>query len=187
LAYNSSQQSSYNAQIAANRSSIGTLQARLAALNTTSSSRVLVSGTCGGGYPAKAAGPRGNWGCSYPQDNTIDNWNMLNRECVSYTAWMAYKNYGISTSGWGSAYKWINAAASRGFRVDQNPTAGSVAIRDVDWGEPGDVGHAMYVASVASSHDITVWEYNRHYDGTFDERRFDPYDYSAPVYYIHFR
>jgi surface antigen/peptidoglycan hydrolase CwlO-like protein len=187
LAYNSSQQAAYNATIAANRKSIGSLQARLSALNTTAGSRVLVSGTCGGGYPAKASGPRGSWGCNYPQDNTIDNWQMLNRECVSYTAWMAYKTYGISTSGWGSAYKWINAAAAHGYRVDQTPAPGTVAIRDVNWSEPGDVGHAMWVDSVQSSHDITVWEYNRHYDGTFDERRFDPYGYSAPVYYIHFR
>jgi len=187
LAMNQSQQASYNAQIAANRSSIKSLQARLAALNTTANSRILVSGTCGGGYPAKASGPRGNWGCNYPQDNTVDNWNMLNRECVSYTAWMVYSHYGKSTANWGSAYKWINAAESRGYKVDQSPRAGDVAIRDVDWGEPGDVGHAMYVESVNSPHDITVWEYNRHYDGTFDERRFDPYDYAAPVYYIHFQ
>lgn len=187
LAYNSSQQAAYNAQIASNRKSIGSLQARLAALNTTAGSRVLVSGTCGGGYPAKASGPRGSWGCNYAQDNTIDNWNMLNRECVSYTAWMAYQTFGVSTSGWGSAYKWISAAAAHGYRVDQTPAANTVAIRDVDWSEPGDVGHAMWVVSANSSHDITVWEYNRHYDGTFDERRFDPYGYSAPVYYIHFR
>lgn len=187
LAMNQSQQASYNSQIAANRSSIKTLQARLAALNTTAGSKILVSGTCGGGYPSKASGPRGNWGCNYAQDNTVDNWNMLNRECVSYTAWMVYSQYGKSTYGWGSAYKWINAAESHGYKVDQSPKAGDIAIRDVDWSEPGDVGHAMYVESVASPHDITVWEYNRHYDGTFDERRFDPYDYAAPVYYIHFQ
>lgn len=184
---NQAQQASYNAQISANKSSISALQARLAALNTTSDSRVLTSGTCGGGYPNKASGPHGNWGCSYAQDNTVDNWNMYNRECVSYTAWMVYSKYGKSTFGWGSAYQWINSAESHGYLVDQNPTPGSIAIRDRNYSEPGDVGHAMYVASVKSSSDITVWEYNEHFNGTFDEREFNPYNYSTAVYYIHFQ
>jgi len=186
LAYNVSQQASYNAKIAANKKSISSLYVRLAALN--SAGTVNYSGTCGGSYPSKATNRNGgHWGCNYAQDNTYDNWAMLNRECVSYTSWMVYKTYGISTYGWGSAYRWITSARSHGYRVDQSPSAGSVAIRDVDWSEPGDVGHAMWVVSARSSHDITVYEYNRHYDGTFDERTFDPYDYSAPVYYIHFR
>lgn len=186
LAYNASQQAAYNAKIASNKKSIGSLYARLAALN--SAGTVNYSGTCGGSYPRSATNRSGgHWGCSYGQDSSYDNWAMLNRECVSYTSWMVYKTYGISTYGWGSAYRWISSAESHGYRVDQTPSAGSVAIRDVNYSEPGDVGHAMWVTSARSSSDITVWEYNRHYDGTFDQRTFNPYDYSAPVYYIHFR
>jgi peptidoglycan hydrolase CwlO-like protein/surface antigen len=186
LAYNVSQQSAYNAKIAANKKSISSLYVRLSAL--TSAGTVNYSGTCGGGYPSSATNRFGShWGCHYRQDNTVDNWNMYNRECVSYTAWMVYKNYGYSTYGWGNAYEWIGEAESRGISVSQTPRAGDVAIRDRDYSEPGDVGHAMYVVSARSSSDITVWEYNRHYDGTFDQRTFNPHDYSAPVYYLHFR
>lgn len=186
LSYNLSQQAAYNAKISANKKNISSLYSRLAALNAGGS--VNYSGTCGGGYPQTATNSYGtHWGCNYPQDNTIDNWNMLNRECVSYTAWMVYKNYGYSTSGWGNAANWIYEAESHGIPVSQTPHAGDIAIRARDYGVPGDVGHAMYVVSARSRYDVTVWEYNRNYDGTFDQRTFDPpVDYGPPVYYLHF-
>jgi len=194
LSYTKSQQAAYNSQLASSSSDLKALQNRLAALNTTSDSKIIMSGTCGGGYPAKAtaiyfsASIKGAyWGCNYGQDSSYDNWHMQNRECVSYTAYMVSSKYGISTSGWGNAYQWISKARSLGYSVDQTPRAGDIAIRDRDYSEAGDVGHAMYVVSARSSSDITVWEYNRHYDGTFDERSFNPHSYSAPVYYIHFQ
>lgn len=188
LSYTQAQQVSYNQQLTASKSNLSQLQSRLAALNTTSDSKVIMSGTCGGGYPSKAVSPGGgSWGCNYAQDGSTDNWRMLNRECVSYTAFMVSQKYGVSTAGWGNAYQWISRAEAAGFSVDQNPRAGDIAIRSINYSEAGDVGHAMYVVSASSSHDITVWEYNRSYNGTFDEREFDPYSYSAPVYYIHFR
>lgn len=188
LAMNQSQQAAYNASIASNKKSISSLKSRLAALNTTSDSQILAGGTCGGGYPRSAVSTvtGRHWGCNYAQDNTLDNWNMYNRECVSYTAWMVYKTYHISTYGWGSAYKWKTAAASK-YIVDQTPSAGAVAVRDRNWSDPDDVGHVMWVVSARSSSDITVWEYNQHMDGKFQERRFNPHNYSTEVYYIHFR
>lgn len=187
LAYNSDQQAAFNAQIANNRRNIGSLEAQLIALNTTSDSQVIASGTCGGSYPARAVSPYGgHWGCDYAQDGSLDNWKMDNRECVSYTAWMVHKLYHYNTTGWGNAYQWIGEAESNGIPVSQTPQAGDIAIRDADWSVPGDVGHAMYVVSARSSSDITVWEYNEHYNGTWDERTFNPLNYSAPVYYLHF-
>jgi surface antigen/peptidoglycan hydrolase CwlO-like protein len=189
LNYNQSQQGQYNQQITANGSNISQLKARLTALNTTSDSKVSFSGTCGGGYPSSATNQSGaHWGCSYPQDSSLDNWRMDNRECVSYTAFMVSTKYGISTSGWGDAYQWISAAESHGYTVDQTPSVGAIAIRDIDYSEPGDVGHAMYVEAVNGSDNITVDEYNENYNGTFDQRTFSPssYDDRGGMYYIHF-
>jgi surface antigen/peptidoglycan hydrolase CwlO-like protein len=195
LNYNQSQQSQYNQQITADSSNISQLQARLTALNTTSDSVVIASGSCGGGYPAKAVNPfypSGGfgpyWGCDYSQDGSEDNWRMENRECVSYTAYMVSTKYGVSTSGWGNAYQWITAAESHGYVVNQTPSAGAIAIRNIDYSEPGDVGHAMYVVAVNGPDNITVDEYNEHYNGTFDERTFSPssYDDRGGMYYIHF-
>jgi surface antigen/peptidoglycan hydrolase CwlO-like protein len=192
LGYNQSQQTAYNQQISANSSSLSQLDANLTALNNAGSSSIITGGTCGGGYPSStpSSTARGtNWGCNQPQDNTTDNWDMLNRECVSYTAYMVSTKYGISTSGWGDAYQWITAAESHGYTVDQTPSPGAIASRDRDDNEPGDVGHAMYVVSVNGSDSITVDEYNEHYDGTFDERTFSPSSYASRggLYFIHFQ
>ena len=101
---------------------------------------------------------------------------------------MASSKYGVSTSNWGNAYQWITSAENAGYRVDQTPAAGAIAIRNIDYNEPGDVGHAMYVVSVNGPDSITVNEYNEHYDGTYDERTFNPssYDSRGGMYYIHF-
>ncbi|HET8991825.1 MAG TPA: CHAP domain-containing protein [Candidatus Saccharimonadales bacterium] len=197
LSYNQSQQDAYNQQIAADNSNISALNARLAALNTVSGQSIDARGNCGGGYPASATNQSGgNWGCDFPKDDGyVDNWNMYNRECVSYTAYMAFTKYGVSTNQWGDAYEWIAAAESHGYTVDQTPTAGSIAIRNraPDWMIPnspdfGDVGHAMYVDSANSDGTITVQEFNEYYNGTYDQRTFDPSSYAdrGGLYFIHF-
>ncbi len=189
LSYNQSQQDAYNQQIAADNSNISSLKARLAALNTVSGQSINASGNCGGGYPASATNQNGgHWGCDYGQDSNVDNWYMDNRECVSYTAYMAYTKYGVSTYGWGNAYQWITAAESHGYTVDQTPAAGTIAIRNIDYNVAGDVGHAMYVDSVNSDGSITVQEFNEYYNGTYDQRTFDPSSYAnrGGLYFIHF-
>lgn len=200
LNYNESQQAAYNQQLASSKSDLTALKARLTALNNTADSKVIASGSCGGSYPQQAVavyfggGINGKyWGCSYGQDSAYDNWHMENRECVSYTAWMVHQKYGVSTYKWGNAYQWISAAqtpASRaeGITVNQTPSPGAIAIRNRDYSESGDVGHAMYVVAVNGSDSITVNEYNEHYNGTFDERTFSPssYDNRGGMYYIHF-
>jgi surface antigen len=191
LGYDQSQQASYNAQIASANSNISSLKAQLTALNNAGSSQIVSSGTCGGGYPTSTKSSRtgANWGCDWPQDNTLDNWGMDNRECVSYTAFMAFTKYGVAANNWGDAYQWITSAESAGYTVDQTPAVGAIAIRDRDYNVAGDVGHAMYVVAVNGADSITVDEYNENYNGTFDQRTFAPssYDSRGGLYFIHFQ
>ncbi|HEY4963979.1 MAG TPA: CHAP domain-containing protein [Candidatus Saccharimonadales bacterium] len=195
LNYDQAQQDQYNQQVSSNTAQISQLNARLAAINNAGGSRIVSSGVCGGGYPSQAVNPyypgdgySQNWGCSYPQDSSEDNWHMENRECVSYTAFMAYSKYGVSTANWGNAYQWIASARSHGFTVDLNPQPGDIAIRNRAPGVPEDVGHAMYVVSVNGPDNITVNEYNENYNGTFDQRTFAPSGYNSRggLYFIHF-
>ena len=189
LGYDQTQQAAYNNQIAADNSNISALQSQLTALNNAGSSTIDLSSTCGGGYPTSTISTisGAHWGCGWPQDNTVDNWYMDNRECVSYTAFMASTHYGVSANGWGNAYQWIGSAESAGYTVDQTPSVGAIAIRDRDYGVAGDVGHAMYVVAVNGPDSITVDEYNEHYNGTFDERTFSPSSYASRggLYFIH--
>lgn len=171
LAYNQSQQSQYNQQIQANQSKIAVLRAEQIAANQklVSAGHVDYSGTCGGSYPATASGPAGNWGCDYALDNTIDNWGMYNRECVSYTAWMVYKTYGYMPfwGGNGNANQWPGDAAAAGIPTGSTPKVNSVAIY---MGGPSDPwGHAMWVKSINGDGTITVDQYNLYYDGNFYE------------------
>ncbi len=189
LGYNQSQQAAYNQQISNDNADVSQLTAQLIALNNAGNTTE--SSLCGGGYPTstKSSITGVDWGCDLPQDNTEDNWAMLNRECVSYTAYMTATKYDVSTLNWGDAYQWIASAENAGYSVDQTPSAGSIAIRNRDYSQPGDVGHAMYVVSVNGSDSITVEEYNEHYNGTFDERTFAPssYDDRGGLYFIHFQ
>jgi surface antigen len=198
LSYNQTQQAQYNQQITASNSNIASLKAQLIALNSSGS--LLVSSSGCGGYPLSTPSTTasGNWGCNEPQDNTTDNWGMLNRECVSYTAFMVHEEYlqGLvahdmpNWSGEGNAYQWIGDAEKAGIPVSFTPEPGDIAIRNIDTAIPGDVGHAMYVLSVQSPTSITVEEYNENYTGTWDERIVDPQDYGsegAQLYFLDFQ
>lgn len=184
LSYNQAQQAAYNQQIQSNQSQIATLRAEQLAANMklVGSGVVDYSGTCGGSYPATAAGPYGNWGCNYPLDNTIDNWGMYNRECVSYTAWMVYKTYGYMPywGGNGNANEWPGDAAAAGIPEGSTPKVGSVAIYMGGGSDP--FGHAMWVRSVNGNGTITVDQYNLEYDGNFYETTIP----SAGLTYIYF-
>jgi peptidoglycan DL-endopeptidase CwlO len=190
LSYNAAQQSQFNQQISSNRAAINQLQAKIVALNTPAGSSFTYSGSCGGSYPA-TAGPGlwgSYWGCGYYKDNTIDNWGMYNRECVSYTAWMVHMQYvnGIiahdmpNWGGVGNAYQWIADAQNAGIPVDQSPQDGDIAIRPAS-GINGDVGHAMYVRT-ASGGSIYVQQYNADLQGNYSEGWRSP----AGLYFLHF-
>lgn len=184
LAMNEGQQASYNQQIQANQQQIAVLRAEQIAANRqlVSSGRVDFSGSCGGSYPATASGPYGTWGCDYSLDNTIDNWGMYNRECVSYTAWMVYKTYGYMPywGGEGDARQWPGDAQAAGIPTGYAPKVNSVAIY---MGGPSDPwGHAMWVKSINGDGTITVDQYNLYYDGNFYETTIP----SAGLTYIYF-
>jgi peptidoglycan DL-endopeptidase CwlO len=174
LSYNQAQQASYNQQIQNNQAEITTLQAEQLAANRTlldNGGVIDASGTCGVSgdtYPATATGPDGNWGCSYPLDNAIDNWGMYNRECVSYTAWMVYSTYGYMPywGGNGNANQWPADAEAAGIPVGSTPKINSVAIFMGGSSDP--YGHAMWVVGI-NGDMITVKQYNLYYDGNYYE------------------
>lgn len=185
LSYNQDQQASFNQQIKSNQQQINALRAEQIAANEKllSTGHVDASGSCGGGYPQTASGPYGNWGCNYPLDNTIDNWGMYNRECVSYTAWMVYATYGYMPywGGSGNANQWPSDAEAAGIPVGNTPKVNSVAIY---MGNPSSdpFGHAMWVKSVNGDGTITVDQYNLYYDGNFYETTIS----SSGLVYIYF-
>jgi surface antigen/peptidoglycan hydrolase CwlO-like protein len=185
LNYNQGQQAAYNSQIASNQQQIAALRAEQIAANhkLVSSGEVIASGSCGGGYPATAQNSSGgSWGCDYPLDNTIDNWGMYNRECVSYTAWMVYKTYGYMPywGGNGNANEWPADARAAGIPTGSTPKVGSVAIYMGGGSDP--FGHAMWVTAVNGNGTITVQQYNLYYDGNYYETTIP----SAGLVYIYF-
>jgi peptidoglycan hydrolase CwlO-like protein/surface antigen len=171
LNYNQGQQATYNQQIQSNQGKIATLRAEQIAANralvTSGGGKVISSGSCGGGYPASAVNAYGShWGCDYALDNTIDNWGMYNRECVSYTAWMVYKTYGYMPywGGSGNANEWPANARAAGISTGSVPKVGSVAI--YMGGSTDPYGNAMWVTGV-DGNMITVQQYNLYYDGNY--------------------
>jgi peptidoglycan hydrolase CwlO-like protein len=184
LAYNQSQQATYNQQIQSNQSQIAVLRAQQIAANRklVGTGHVDFSGSCGGSYPASASGPYGTWGCNFGLDNTIDNWGMYNRECVSYTAWMVYKTYGYMPywGGNGDANMWPGDARAAGISTGSTPKVNSVAIYMGGASDPW--GHAMWVRSVNGDGTITVDQYNLYYDGNFYETTVS----AAGLVYIYF-
>ena len=110
-----------------------------------------------GGYPAKWA--------SAPQDSTLDNWGMYNRECVSYAAWKAYQTYGSMPywGGVGNANQWPSDARRAGIQTGTTPQVNSVAISMA-----GYYGHAMWVEKV-SGDMIYVSQYNYDLRGDYSE------------------
>jgi surface antigen len=186
LNYNQAQQDSYNQNIQSNQTQIASLRQEQIVANeklvTSGGGKVDFSGTCGGSYPADAVNSYGgHWGCDHPLDNTLDNWGMYNRECVSYTAWMVYKTYGYMPywGGSGNANEWPGDARAAGIPVGSTPKVGSVAIYMGGSGDP--FGHAMWVDSI-SGNMITVSQYNLYYDGNYYQTTIS----SAGLTYIYF-
>jgi len=181
LNYNQSQQADYNAKIASNASQIAQLRAEQAAENSKLGNGLFATGNCGGGYPTQATSPWGGyWGCNYPQDNTVDNWGMYNRECVSYTAFKVYQTFGYNATDWGNAIQWPGSARQSGLSVNSTPSAHSVAIWNV-----GAFGHAMWVEAVNSDGSILVSQFNYSYNGTYSEMVVSA-SQAATFQYIHF-
>ncbi|HEY6736732.1 MAG TPA: CHAP domain-containing protein [Candidatus Saccharimonadia bacterium] len=159
-------------QVKNSNSQIASLRAQQAAALAAKygNNGLVVSGTCGGGYPDK-------W-CGAAQDTVIDNWGMYNRECVSYTA------FKVAVSGrhmpyWGgrgNANQWPSSARADGIPVDNKPHVGDVAISTL-----GPYGHAMYVEGVSGG-NIIVSQYNYSNRGEYSTMTIP----AAGLYFIHF-
>lgn len=157
LSFTEGQKAAYDQQIKSNTSQIASLRAQQLAANHRLGGNV-VSGDPGhGGYP-------GVWD-NAPQDSMLDNWGMLNRECVSYTAWKVYQAYGYMPywGGSGNANQWPGDAAAAGIPTGSVPKVGSVAISMA-----GGYGHAMWVEAV-NGNSIYVSQYNFDLAGHYSE------------------
>jgi surface antigen len=120
-------------------------------------------------------------------DSTFDSLGYYNRECTSFVAWRLNNRQNFNVSGASRAMNWGSWATSKGYSVDMNPAAGSVA-----WWGTG-MGHVAWVESVNPTGNVTVEEYNGMDsngngmygdDGTYSERTIAK---NAPSGYIHFK
>ncbi|HSX17161.1 MAG TPA: CHAP domain-containing protein [Patescibacteria group bacterium] len=164
LTFNEGQQAAYSQQIKDNKSKIAGLRAQQAAENAKlfAGANVVLGGACDSAHGDTYPSP---W-CDHGQDTMLDSWGMLNRECVSYTAWKVSES-GRNMPGWGwssrgNANQWDDNAIAAGIPVDGSPRAGDVAIKN---SQP--YGHAMFVESVNSNGTINISQYNADLQGHF--------------------
>lgn len=152
-----SQKAAKDAEIKANNSQIAALRSAQLAANRTLGGNVEAGDPGHGGYPAV-------WERA-PQDSLIDSWGMLNRECVSYTAWKVFQAYGYMPywGGIGNANQWPANARAAGIPTGSTPKVGSVAISMA-----GGYGHSMWVEAVAGN-IIHVSQFNFDLAGHYSE------------------
>lgn len=175
LAYTAGQKAAYDKQIKANNAEIADLRAQQLAANArlvgSGSVSIVSSGNCGGGYPGDAVSAFGHWGCNYGLDQGVDNWGMYNRECVSYTAWRVYQQFGQSAmpywGGVGNANQWPADADNYGIPRGSQPRVHSVAIGTNPY-YFGSLGHAMWVEAV-SGNQILVSQMNFSAPGVYSQ------------------
>jgi len=109
-------------------------------------------------------------------DSMVDSWTMYNRECVSFVAWRLHaQNHFELPVGFGSAWQWGSQAKSKGYRVDNTPSVGSVA-----W---FGAGHVSWVAEV-SGDNVVIEEYNYNYNHNYYRRTVNRREVSG---FIHFK
>ncbi len=123
-----------------------------------------------------------------------DQWGMAYGQCVSYTAWKIYEDFGgrqhppvIPDAGWfpsngltlgpvrtswGNASAWAVSAAHAGYRVDRTPAVGSIAQWDAS--SVFVVGHVAYVTAVNGDGSIDIAGYNLREDSKFSTLRLPP-------------
>lgn len=183
LAYTEDQKNSYTQQIKAANAQISSLRVQQAAAYAAYIRRSGVSsysvGEAGnGGYPPELA--------SALQDTIVDNWGMLNRECVSYVAWKV-NSTGHYMPYWGAenanAYNWVNLANKYGIPNGTSAQQGSVVIWQSGDGM-GFLGHAAYVEQVNGDGSIEVSQYNVVH-GQFSRMHVDA-SLASSLHYIYF-
>lgn len=159
LSFTESQKAAYDNKIQANNAKIDSLRAQQAAANRALGGTVTSGDPGHGGYPAQ-------WDYPVPQDSRLDSWGMLNRECVSYTAWKVYQTYGHMPywGGSGNANQWPGDAQAAGIPTGYTPRKHAVAIS-----MGGAYGHAMWVEDVYANGYIHVSQYNYDLAGHYSE------------------
>ncbi|MGH7238216.1 MAG: hypothetical protein ACREGF_06800, partial [Candidatus Saccharimonadales bacterium] len=132
LALNQQQQASYNQTLQTNNVQISKLNQEIAAINRSNSVKTLASGgACdaadGDTYPVSL--------CGAPKDYLTDQWGLLNRECVSYTAWMEASQGKYVPYGLGNAGDWPDRIAervsSRNLLHARDPVHGGIGAKGV--------------------------------------------------------
>lgn len=108
------------------------------------------TGTGGSGGTATET-PSSNTGGSTASDANLYDWGQCTWHVFNRRAAIGK---GISTYWW-NANNWDNAAARDGYRIDSNPTVGSIAQSDA-----GYYGHVAFVERVNSNGSILVSEMN---------------------------
>jgi surface antigen len=127
-------------------------------------------------YPFKTASPK-----------TADPWGFFHRECTSFVAYRLNKLPGFHFSNtmqgghFGDAGNWDNNARALGFRVNNNPTVGSVMVRD-----SGTWGHVAIVAKVTKTR-FMVEEYNHNVPHGYGTRWISRAPNADWDHFIHFR
>lgn len=106
-------------------------------------------GACGGGYGYSPV--QGRNYCSFGHDAIVDEWQLYNRECVSYVAWALQYRFGKQVNGFrgqGNAMQWPQSAPaySGAYRVS-SPQPGDVVVLPAS-GNFAPIGHVMIVESV---------------------------------------
>lgn len=155
------QKAAKDAEIKSNNGQISALRAAQLAANRRLGSNVVSGDPSHGGYPAV-------WDHA-PQDSMLDRWGMLNRECVSYTAWKVFQTYGYMPywGGHGNANQWPGNAAAAGIPTGSTPKVHSVAVGTNPY-YFGPLGHTMWVEAV-NGDTIYVSQYNFGVAGQYTE------------------
>lgn len=129
---------------------------------------------CGGGYPKVY--------CQAAQDSVVDEWDLFNRECVSYVAWALQYRLGKAVpefNGQGHAYQWPGYLSARGKKVNQTPAVGAAAVVPAET-LPA-YGHVMLVEEILDDGWVRVSQFNWDVNGTYSTM-----EIKGGVYYIHF-
>jgi surface antigen len=127
-------------------------------------------------YPFKTASPR-----------DADKWGFFYRECTSFVASRLnrMKNFTFTNrmdgGHFGDAGNWDDNARALGYPVDDNPTVGSVMVRD-----SGTWGHVAIVAKVTKT-QFMVEEYNHNVDHGYGTRWISRAPNGDWDHFIHFR
>ena len=109
----------------------------------------------------------------------VDPWGFYKRECVSFVAYRLSTVNGFTIPyAYGNANLWGYRAQNEGYRVDMNPSAGSVA-----WFTGNKGFHVAWVVGV-NGENVEIEEYNYGYTNRYNHR-FIPRNSASG--YIHFK